>query len=321
MKRINISKTLQKDNGDYVEIRYDGTLKNSTIDLDKIKILVNNFLKNYSNNNVVEDVTAIRTIFRDCDEKSLTVFYQNESFSELVKYDDSSLIEYEKNSKNSPKCKFRYEKSSGISINYNNREFDSYDYSTVKKMNSEMLEMLNQVYYLNNIKEIVLDRDDKALIEVYKLFYNKNINFCSSDINVEVQSMFSILAGFGVSLSADSGFTLSEKMPISLNLEQRIRRLYPLGEVSAISAEIKLDGNFQKIIETVGKSINDFIVNKENKDEILINVSRTIYANRYCLQFDGNIENISRVAGITTNDVESSIKLVKSIKSKVDKPI
>ena len=45
---------------------------------------------------MIENVSIIRTILKDCKEKLLVIFYQDEKGSEFVKYDNSNLFLYEK---------------------------------------------------------------------------------------------------------------------------------------------------------------------------------------------------------------------------------
>lgn len=91
MKPISISKTK-----DSIEVKYNGITANNDVDLAKIETLLNNFINNHRHNNMIENVSIIRTILKDCEEKLLVIFYQDEKGSELVKYDNLNLILYEK---------------------------------------------------------------------------------------------------------------------------------------------------------------------------------------------------------------------------------
>ena len=260
MEPIIISKTLNFAKGS-IEVRYNG-IPSVNADLDKIDALLEDFISNHRHNYMIENVSIVRTILTNCEEKLLVIFYQDEKGSELVKYDNSNLFLYEKsqreeNSEYYDRYKIKYEPTNGIKLHYNNHETDVADYLGIELVSKEITEIMKQIYYLKNAKPIVLDTDDKALIEIYKLFYNENPDFSSKGINIKVQTMMSILAEFGISLEDDYGFSLcgKVKMPVSLNLEQRVNKLYPLGKVSSFEDGVKLAEEPKKIIKIVGETI------------------------------------------------------------------
>lgn len=326
MKSISISKTLNFTKGS-IEVRFNG-IPNDNADLDKIEALLEDFINNHRHNYMIENVSIVRTILKDCEEKLLVIFYQDEKGSELVKYDNSNLFLYEKskreeNSEYYDRYKIKYEPTNSIKLDYNNHETDVADYPGIELVSKEITEMMKQIYYLKNAKAVVLDTDDKALIEIYKLFYNENPDFSSKDINIKVQTMMSILAEFGISLGDDYGFSLwgKVKMPVSLNLEQRVNKLYPLGEVSSLEDSVKLAEEPKKIIKIVGETIRETITNEQNQNEALITISKVIHAGRYCLSSNSDVKKLSEFTERTTNEVESSIKLVKRIETRIDKQV
>ena len=69
------------------------------------------FINNHRHDNMIENVTIVRTILNDCKEKLLVIFYQDDKGSELVKYVNSNLFLYEKSKggENSERCKIKYE--------------------------------------------------------------------------------------------------------------------------------------------------------------------------------------------------------------------
>ena len=294
MKPISISKTLNFTKGS-IEVRYKG-IPSANTDLNKIDALLEDFMNNHKHNYMIENVSIIRTILKDCEEKLLVIFYQDEKGSELVKYDNSNLFLYEKiqrkeNSEHFDRYKIKYELPYGIKLDYNNHETDMTDYSGTELVPKKITEIMKQIYYLKNAKAVVLDTDAKALIEIYKLFYNENPDFSSKDINIKIQTMMSILAEFGISLGDDYGFSLlgKVKMPVSLNLEQRVNKLYPLGEVSNLEDSVKLAEEPKKIIRIVGETIRETISNEQNQSEALITISKVIHAGRYCLSSNSDL--------------------------------
>lgn len=326
MEPIIISKTLNFAKGS-IELRYKG-IQSVNADLDKIDALLEDFISNHRHNYMIENVSIVRTILTDCEEKLLVIFYQDEKGSELVKYDNSNLFLYEKsqreeNSEYYDRYKIKYEPTNGIKLHYNNHETDVADYLGIELVSKEITEIMKQIYYLKNAKPIVLDTDDKALIEIYKLFYNENPDFSSKGINIKVQTMMSILAEFGISLEDDYGFSLcgKVKMPVSLNLEQRVNKLYPLGKVSSFEDGVKLAEEPKKIIKIVGETIKETITNEQNQNEVLITISKVIHAGRYCISSNSDVEKLSEFIESSTDKVESSIKLVKRIETRIDKQV
>ncbi len=327
MKPISISKTLNFGKGS-IEVKYNGITANDNVDLDKIETLLDNFINNHRHNNMIENVSIIRTILKDCEEKLLVIFYQDEKGSELVKYDNLNLILYEKSKREEnndyyDKYKIKYEPTSGIKLDYNSHETDITNYPDIELISKEITEIIKQIYYLKNTKAVMLDINDKELIEIYKLFYNENPNFSSKGINIKVQAMMSILAKFGISLYEDYGFILlgKVKMPISLNLEQRVNKLYPLGEISSTEDSIKLADEPKKIIKIVGECIREAISNEQSQNEALITISKVIHAGRYCLSSNSDIKELSEFTERNTDEVESSIKLVKRIENRINKQV
>ena len=326
MEPIIISKKLNFTKGS-IEVRYNG-IPSVNADLDKIDALLEDFISNHRHNYMIENVSIVRTILTDCEEKLLVIFYQDEKGSELVKYDNSNLFLYEKsqreeNSEYYDRYKIKYEPTNGIKLHYNNHETDVADYLGIELVSKEITEIMKQIYYLKNAKPIVLDTDDKALIEIYKLFYNENPDFSSKGINIKVQTMMSILAEFGISLEDDCGFSLcgKVKMPVSLNLEQRVNKLYPLGKVSSFEDGVKLAEEPKKIIKIVGETIKETIKNEQNQNEVLITISKVIHTGRYCISSNSDVKKLSEFIESSTDKVESSIKLVKRIETRIDKQV
>ena len=326
MEPIIISKTLNFAKGS-IEVRYNG-IPSVNADLDKIDALLEDFISNHRHNYMIENVSIVRTILTNCEEKLLVIFYQDEKGSELVKYDNSNLFLYEKsqreeNSEYYDRYKIKYEPTNGIKLHYNNHETDVADYLGIELVSKEITEIMKQIYYLKNAKPIVLDTDDKALIEIYKLFYNENPDFSSKGINIKVQTMMSILAEFGISLEDDYGFSLcgKVKMPVSLNLELRVNKLYPLGKVSSFEDGVKLAEEPKKIIKIVGETIKETITNEQNQNEVLITISKVIHAGRYCISSNSDVKKLSEFIESSTDKVESSIKLVKRIETRIDKQV
>lgn len=107
------------------------------------------------------------------------------------------------------------------------------------------------------------------------------------------------------------------KMPISLNLEQLVNKLFPLGEISDIDDPVKLAD--EPKIKIVGECVREVINDGYNQDEALITISKVIHAGRYRLSSNANVKELSEFTNRTENEVESSIRLVKRIETKLNK--
>ena len=63
---------------------------------DKMNDLIDDFINNHNHNNMLENITIIRTILKGCEEKLLYIYYCDINGSELVKYNDAHMVLYEK---------------------------------------------------------------------------------------------------------------------------------------------------------------------------------------------------------------------------------
>lgn len=322
MEPINIIKKINCENHS-MEIKYFGIINNNE-NQNEINRLLNDFINNHKHNYMVENVRIIRTILRDCDEKFLSISYQDESESKIIKFDNSNLFLYEKcKSENKDEYfdgyNFKYEPLYGIKLDYNNHKINSMNSTGIELFSKEMNDIMQEIHCLKNIKPIALDNDDKLLINIYKLFYNENPDFSSKDIDIKIQTMMSILEKFGISLENNYGFSIcgKTKMPISLKLEQQIDKLYPIGKVNQIDEDIEIVSQYKKIIKVIGECVEKTITSSKNKNEALITISKVIHAGGFCLSSDSDIKKLSEFTDRTVDDVETSIKLVKSIKNRI----
>lgn len=311
-KQINIKKKAND-----IEIKYIGLLLDS-VDINKMESLLDDFINNHRHDCMTENITIIRTIMDGCYENLLDISYQNQKDFENVTYSDSNLILYEKINDN---LKIKYNNASGISFRCNDSKIDCSDYSKIKEVSEKINEEVEQIYCLQNTNKIIIEQDDILLIEIYKLFYNENPDFSKKDVNIKIQTMMSVLAEFGISLGNSYYFSLfgKRKMPLSLVLEQRVNKLYPLGKVSNLEDCVKLAKEPKEIIKIVGECIREAISFEQNQNEALITISKIIYAGRYDLSSNRDLEKISELSNCSTDLVKSSITLVKRIENRIKK--
>ncbi len=317
MEKVNFNKNITENEKKFA-LRFEGIESSSNIDKEKINKLLDNFVNSKSHTNMIRNVAFIRTILKEFEEKLLVVEYSDKNSQEIVKYDNGNLFFFHFKNKNSITIEFD---SGNLKIFVSKKDKDSIlDYPHYDSMNHQLNELIKHMHLLKNVKPVNLDMDSKALIEIYKLFYDENPDFSLSNINIRVQTMMSILAQFGITLGADYSFSLLEKskMPNSLYIEQLVNKLFPLGEITDIDEPIKLADEPKKIIKIVGECVREVINDGYNKDDALITISKVIHAGRYSLSSNSNVKELSHFTNLTQNEVESSIRLVKRIEEKLN---
>ena len=327
METVRFCDTLNFDDGS-IEIKYKGVPLREDSNENEVRRMLRDFVDNHKHDDMLENVTILRTIFRDYMEVSLDVYFCDKNGSEFVQYDKSQpLFLFKKVYKkfdgyNTKEVTVEYNTKDGISLNYSHSDMTIVfpnKRSTVTKEIDNIMQYIDTL--LTEVKAITLNDDDKALIEIYKLFYKENPDFSSKDINVKVQTMMSILAGFNVTLDCDYSFSLMTKlkMPFSLKLEEMVQKMYSFGVVDEVKDNVKLAEEPKKIIEIVGNSIRESISDEDNMNEALITISKVIHASRYNLSSDVDISEIAEFTNRSVDDVEVSVQLVKRIEHKINK--
>ena len=324
MKKIEFREVRNFESG-AVEFRGEYIPLKNDINEDEINCIIRNYLESHKCNNMLENVTALRTILSDCQEKLLVISYEDEKGKELVKYDYTKLFYFEKTKKidnefGNDKYTLKYDSDDGIGIEYYSDE-DILEYSNVQNFTKEIKSIMEHIKALSDVKSVTLYDNEKELIEIYKLFYKENPDFSSKDIKVKVQTMMSILAEFGITLDCDYSFSLMTKlkMPFSLKLEEMVQKMYPFGVVDEVQDNIKLAEEPKKIIGIVGDSVRDAISLEDDMNEALITISKVIHASRYNLSSDANVSEIAEFTNRSVDEVEASRQLVKCIEHKINK--
>lgn len=315
MKTITINKELIFNEG-YFTINYEGIPNNENFDLNKVQVLLDDFLNNHSHKNMIENVTIVKTILKDCDEKILVICYKDRNSSETVKYLNSNFYLYEIVKKGpSNDYTIKYDLNNGINFDYSNSEIDL--------VSDDIKEIVDQIHRLKNIEPVFLNPYDKAIVEMYRLFYNENPNFSSKDINNKVQSMLFLLKEFGISLSDDYEFISfgKGKMPISLRLKQAINKLYPFDKIDNPLNDIKLTDKCKKTIKIIGDCIREELSKEQDLYEALIIINKYIYASKYIFPDNWSRRNLKKYTKCTDNEILSCIKLVNNLENKVNKKV
>ena len=290
--------------------KFQGICSSLNVDKDKINKQLYNFIYNKNNHqNMIDNVTFFRTILNDYEEKILTIYINENGIEESVRYDNGVLTSFERIEYNAFKIEFNLKNGFHIS-------FLDYSLEKNEKIKNKFNKIIDYISVLNNIIPMQLNHDSKLLIEIYRLFYGENPDFSSSYINDKIQTMMFILSEYGICLNNDYKFLLSKckKIPISLNLQELVSKLYPLGKIEN-NCLIKIAPGYEKKIKTIRNYINECVTSEEKKDEFLMNISRIMYAKNYQLSFNCNNKEIVDFTQCTNDVVERYNKLVKKIEN------
>lgn len=296
MKKIKINKKIDFFDG-FIIVKYSGISDNDNFDIEKLENLLTNFITNHKKSELISVITGIRTILNNFDEKALSISYDFDNKKEFIIYINSSLSLYEKIIKNNNKnvYSFTYDSLNGIKLDYNTRNAID-EYSKLKSIKNEISKDIENTYSFMDAEAIYLDEDDKTIIEIYKLFYEENPDFSDKDIEMKIQSMLSILSGFGISLNFDYSFNLDDdKVPMSLVLKQKINRLCSYGKIDEVKDNVTLNKEAQKTIKSVGETIRNIAYCKQDLNDILIAISKMLYEMRYYTHKDNIPKEISKI--------------------------
>lgn len=318
--KVSYSLSIKDKNGDIFEFTYEGIPKRNDINNEKIQKLITKFMNIY-HGNMLTNIRFFRTIFKDYDEKLLFINYQSNDIRESIKFKNSTIIEYFRSKKNMEnmnednfEVKFSNGKNTSLKINDSiNGSYKKFNYSN---LSDKIQDVSKEIDSLSFVEPVRLIYDDKLLVEVYKLFYNENPDFSDDDINIKVQAMAIILSFFNLPIG-DYGFSLNkEKIPMSMSLYLQIYKLFPLGEVNEVIDPIKINDYNKRKIFIIGEEIRNSL-NNNNLKETLISISRAIYGARWYFYQGQNILDIARNGNCNVSEVESCIKLVKTINTKI----
>ena len=277
---------LCKDNT-YIIINYN---INKEIESEKVDKLSKIFTIEYRNFELKDIITIIRTIFNTEDEKTLKVtIVQNNDIKSLVYFSKGKIIKYlnKVDYKEKYILEIKYTSRSGLNITSNTKD---------NELSSLISSEINKINSLENISPLSLNKEDKILYKIYKLFYNSDPDFLDNIDKIKTQIMAYILMEYGISIYEEEYFKLYNSIPFSIEIAEKIRKLSLFNNIP----DINISKEYKNIISHIGKVISNEIT---DIDELILLV-RYMYINKYR---DSNyIDN-------------KSYKLIKKIDTEVEK--
>ena len=141
-----------------------------------------------------------------------------------------------------------------------------------------------------------MNKEDKILYKIYKLFYNRDPDFLDNIDKIKTQIMVYILMEYGISIYEEEDFKLYNSIPFSIEIAEKIRKLSLFNNIP----DININKEYKNIISRIGMVLSNEIT---DIDELILLV-RYMYINKYR---DSNyIDN-------------KSYKLIKKINIEVEK--
>lgn len=308
-----------------INFKFKGIPKKENIDYDLIEDLLNNYFNpSVLTDDVVKNIICIRTILDDFDEKYFSIHINSTKPTNVfVQYDDKKINMYNTTEpiKDSYADFFvvEYIKKFGLKYSFSNANEKIIEYPLNQKILDLINENMKKIVYLDNLKSITLDIEGKVICNLYKLFYDEDVDFSSKDINVKIQAMMFLLQEFGVTFDKEITFIMfKNKMPISVYLYEKVNSLFPLGKIENLGNDVKIYEEASKITKSIGLIVREYMHNSDDEIETLRQISRVFYAKSNCLRINAKLEEIADYCNYPTNEVEKTLKLIKKIDKKLE---
>lgn len=295
-------------NDDKFIVKYNGDT-NGNVDRNKLYEMIRNYKDNKKTDNMLCNVSFLKTIFRYFKENSLECEAVNGDVREYVKYFDDKLFLYEYNDS---VIDFKFKGTYDIKVKTDE------DYSC------GLTNLFKKVFRLKYTGPVPFSSYAKELTEIYSLFYGKDPDYSSEKIMEECQLMMSFLSQFGITLypgpfnDSDSYFHEDNKFgyPICWNLYDLVKEVYPYGLVNHHEYDTILSPNTENIIKASGSVI------KENCGELYLrylkDFSNILYKAHYHLDDDYDSEVLSYRSKTDVSDINNCKRLIKTINKTVE---
>ena len=191
---INIKKTFNKGKNRNILLDLSYEVEKNTDLNGKVKILDRCFNRITYNADISNMVSIIKTIFEDVkEEKIRIVLSKNEKIDELVMYYNNRLSKYVSNEvfDNKEELLFSYNYNNGVDIKLTNKNKRLFDY-TANDLSSKIT---NRMFKVENLVKgdlkINLRRDDRYLVKLYEVMYDKKLDFNNPNMeNIFISSLY-----------------------------------------------------------------------------------------------------------------------------------
>ena len=222
------------NDGSYFMLIYDGTpIGVNEDEYHEIERRIRGFMDNRDiHDDVVKNISFLRTIFVDYDEKYLYIKYSDKSKVEYVEYKNKELTLYD--------CKILESNKKGNKSSQNNL-----------KQRSRIMDALK------NIGPIGIGPTEYRLIDCYNYFYDMNPNFSNRQVSVLFQCMILILRKYGINVLELNDYVFDQNLgiPVSQSLDKIVSDLFPYGMIRKKGNDKSLTEDEIVRIKTIGKDV------------------------------------------------------------------
>lgn len=307
-------KTKQYDNQIYFKFKGNEEIENN---YDNLTNIINKLFNSTNIDKYFEDInlliTDIRKILIDFKEVELNVeITKNNKKTNLIMIKNKKVVEY-------------------ISVNpliNDNEEFEFNFYKgkittnidcSLKNTKKILDIMNNEIKQIEKINKMELQkpniyRNEKTIIKLYKLFYDRDIDFSSDTVYNELCIMLLILNRYDISTSEIYYEIVNNKI-LSSEIADLLNRLKYYGKITDNSVEIRKD--IIKIIEIIKSEINNLIETK-NYDELNKIAICSYFTDPYTSSDVDAIMNHSRIRDwYSKNEIDKTYKLIKQTDNKI----
>ncbi len=281
---INIKKTFDKGKNRNIllDLSYE-VEKNANLN-GKVKILDRCFNRITYNADISNMVSIIKTIFEDVkEEKIRIVLSENEKIDELVMYYNNRLSRYVNNEvfDNKEELLFSYNYNNGVDVKLTNKNKRLFDYNA----NDLSSKITNRMFKVENLLKgnlkINLRRDDRYLVKLYEVMYDKKLDFNNPNMeNIFISSLY---------LASENGVLMPEfiyffKISADKNSNVLANRISD-DNVSGLllydnidTSDIRLSKDTMKLLKELGSVL-------KGKEDKVVKIANLIYDDKYRRDF------------------------------------
>lgn len=291
---INIKKTFDKGKNRNILLDLSYEVEKNTDLNEKVKILDRCFNRITYNADISNMVSIIKTIFEDVkEEKIRIVLSKNEKIDELVMYYNNRLSKYVSNEvfDNKEELLFSYNYNNGVDIKLTNKNKRLFDY-TANDLSSKIT---NRMFKVENLVKgdlkINLRRDDRYLVKLYEVMYDKKLDFNNPNMeNIFISSLY--LASENGVLMPDFIYFFKNSADKNGNiLANRISDDNVSGLLlfdSIDTSDIRLSKDTMELLKELGSVL-------KGKEDKVVKIANTIYDDKYRRDFRNSYYNTDLV--------------------------